>query len=213
MSDTVLQPQYVDLAHQSETAELGIWSFIATEVMFLGGLFAAYSFYRYLHPAGVAEAAQHTKLVIGSANTVVLLTSSFLMSWASLAARAGESRPCGRLMWGAAGLGGVFVILKGTEYTEEIGEHLWPGPSFALQTSEPRVGEVFYFLYWLTTGIHALHLLVGIVVVAFVAWRANRGEFSPAYHAPVRVVSLYWHFVDIVWIFLFAVIYLPGRSL
>ncbi len=213
MSDTVLQPQYVDLAHQSETAELGIWGFIATEVLFLGGLFAAYSFYRYLHPAGVAEAAQHTKLVIGSANTVVLLTSSFLMSWASLAAHAGESRPCGRLMWGAAGLGVVFVILKGVEYTEEIGEHLWPGPSFALQTSEPRVGEVFYFLYWLTTGIHALHLLVGIVMVAFVAWRANRGEFSLAYHAPVRVVSLYWHFVDIVWIFLFAVIYLPGRSL
>lgn len=163
--------------------------------------------------AGVAEAAQHTKLVIGSANTVVLLTSSFLMSWAALAAHAGESRPCGRLMWGAAGLGVVFVILKGVEYTEEIGEHLWPGPSFALQTSEPRVGEVFYFLYWLTTGIHALHLLVGIVMVAFVAWRANRGEFSLAYHAPVRVVSLYWHFVDIVWIFLFAVVYLPGRSL
>lgn len=213
MSDSVLQPQYVDLAHQSETAELGIWGFIATEVLFLGGLFAAYSFYRYLHPHGVAEAARHTKLVIGSANTVVLLTSSFLMSWASFAARAGQSRPCGRLMWGAAGLGVVFVILKGVEYTQEIGEHLWPGPSFVLQTNEPRVGEVFYCLYWLTTGIHALHLLVGIVVVAFVAWRANRGEFSLTYHAPVRVVSLYWHFVDIVWLFLFAVIYLPGRSL
>ncbi|MFL5267848.1 MAG: cytochrome c oxidase subunit 3 family protein [Stellaceae bacterium] len=213
MSDSVLQPQYVDLAHQSETAELGIWGFIATEVLFLGGLFAAYSFYRYLHPAGVAEAASHTKIVIGSTNTVVLLTSSFFMSWASVAARAGESRPCARLMWAAAGLGVVFVILKGVEYAQEIGERLWPGASFALQTSEPRVGEVFYFLYWITTGIHALHLLVGIVVVAFVAWRANRGEFSPAYHAPIRVVSLYWHFVDIVWIFLFVIIYLPGRSL
>jgi cytochrome c oxidase subunit III len=213
MSDGVLQPQYVDLAHQSETAELGIWGFIATEVLFLGGLFAAYSFYRYLHPAGVAAAARHTKIVIGSINTVVLLTSSFFMSWASLTARAGESRFCGRLMWLTAGLGVTFVVLKGIEYAQEIGEHLWPGPSFALQMSEPRVGEVFYSLYWLTTGIHALHLLVGIVIVGFVARRVNRGEFSLTYHAPIRVVSLYWHFVDIVWIFLFALIYLPGRSL
>lgn len=213
MSYSVLQPQYVDLAHQSETAELGIWGFIATEVLFLGGLFAAYSFYRYLHPAGVAEAARHTKLVIGSVNTAVLLTSSFFMSWASLAARAGAIRPSGQLMWLVAELGVIFIILKGVEYAQEIGEHLWPGPSFALDISQTRVGEVFYFLYWLMTGIHALHLLVGIAAVAYVACRANRSEFSLAYHAPIRVVSLYWHFVDIVWIFLFGLIYLPGRSL
>jgi cytochrome c oxidase subunit III len=123
MSDGVLQPQYADLAHQSETAELGIWGFIATEVLFLGGLFAAYSFYCYLHPAGVAAAARHTKIVIGSINTAVLLTSSFFMSWASLSARAGESRFCGRLMWLTAALGVTFVVLKGVEYAQEIGEH------------------------------------------------------------------------------------------
>ncbi|HEX3953674.1 MAG TPA: cytochrome c oxidase subunit 3 [Stellaceae bacterium] len=212
MSESALEMQYVDLAHQSETAELGMWGFIATEVLFLGGLFAAYFIYRYLHAAGVAAAASHTKIVIGSINTAILLTSSVVMSWASLAARDGESRFSGRLMWIAAALGAAFLALKGVEYAQELGEHLWPGPHFALDTPEPRVGEVFYFMYWLMTGIHALHLLVGIGVIAFTARRAGRGEFSPEYHSPVRVVSLYWHFVDIVWIFLFVLIYLPGRS-
>ena len=212
MTDRPLGRQYVDLAHQSETAELGIWAFIATEVLFLGGLFAAYSFYRYLHPEGIAEAARHTKIMIGGVNTLVLLTSSFVMSWAGLAARNGDNRMTARLLWLTAGLGVVFVALKGVEYGEEIGEHLWPGASFALATTEPRIGEVFYFLYWLMTGIHAIHLMAGIGAIAIIARRAGRGEFSRAYHAPVRIVSLYWHFVDIVWIFLFVLIYLPGRS-
>jgi cytochrome c oxidase subunit 3 len=207
-----LGSQYVDLAHQGETAELGIWAFIASEILFLGGLFAAYSVYRYLHPLGIAEAARHTKLVIGGINTLVLLTSSFVMSWAGLAARNGASRPAARLLWLTAGLGLVFIALKGVEYGQEIGEHLWPGASFALATSEPRIGAVFYFLYWLMTGIHALHLLAGIGAVAVIARRAGRGEFTRAYHAPVRIVSLYWHFVDIVWIFLYPLIYLMGRS-
>ncbi|HEX4112921.1 MAG TPA: cytochrome c oxidase subunit 3 [Stellaceae bacterium] len=211
MSVRPLGDQYVDLAHQSETAELGIWAFIASEVLFLGGLFAAYTFYRYLHPAGIEDAAAHTKIVIGSVNTAVLLTSSFVMSWAAIAARAGDSRSIARLLWLVAALGLVFIGLKGLEYAEELGEHLWPGPSFALKTAEPHVGEVFYFLYWLMTGIHAVHLAVGIGAVAVIAVRAGRGDFTRAYHAPVRVVSLYWHFVDIVWIFLFVLIYLPGR--
>jgi cytochrome c oxidase subunit III len=213
MSESVLEKQFVDLAHQSETAELGIWGFIATEVLFLGGLFAAYSVYRYLHPDGVAEAASHTKIVIGSINTAVLLTSSFVMSCASLAASNGASRVAGRLMWIAAGLGLAFLGLKSVEYAEEIGEHLWPGSGFSLDIAEPKVGEVFYFLYWVMTGVHALHLLVGVGVLAVIGWRANGGAYSRAYHSPVRVVSLYWHFVDVVWIFLFALIYLPGRSM
>jgi cytochrome c oxidase subunit 3 len=213
MSTAPLQTQYVDLAHQSETAELGMWGFIATEVLFLGGLFTAYCFYRFLHPMGVEEAARHTKLVIGGINTLVLLTSSFIMSWASLAARDGASRLSGRLMLVVAGLGLLFLGLKALEYSQEIAEHLWPGASFALATTDPGAGQVFYFLYWLMTGVHAAHLLVGVLIVAAIARRAARGEFSRAYHAPVRVVSLYWHFVDIVWIFLFVLIYLPGRSL
>ena len=212
MSEHVLEKQFVDLAHQSETAELGIWGFIATEVLFLGGLFAAYSFFRYLHPQGVAAAAAHTNLPIGAANTAVLLTSSFFMSWASLAARDGASRLAGRAMFAAAGLGIVFLALKAIEYAEDIHEHLWPGPSFSLPTADPKAGEVFFFTYWLLTGIHALHLVVGVGAILVIAERARRGAFTHAYHSPVRVVSLYWHFVDIVWIFVFALIYLPGRG-
>ena len=212
MSEQALEKQFVDLAHQSETAELGIWGFIATEVLFLGGIFAAYSFFRYLHPAAVVDAARHTKIVIGGVNAAVLLTSSFFMSWASLAARDGETRLVGWLMLITAGLGAVFIALKGLEYGQEITEHLWPGRHFSLDTADPRAGEVFYFIYWLLTGIHALHLMAGIAAVCVVARRALRNEFSAAYHSPVRVVSLYWHFVDIVWIFVFVLIYLPGRS-
>ena len=208
-----LAMQYPDLARQNETAELGMWGFLATEILFLGGLFAAYSFYRLLHEAGVEEAARHTKLIIGSINTGVLLTSSFVMSWASLAVERGESRFAGRLLWIAAALGITFLGLKGVEYAQEIGEHLWPGLGFAIDTSQPRVGEVFYFLYWLMTGIHALHLMVGVSAVSVIARRAMRGAYSRAYPAPVRVVSLYWHFVDIVWIFLFVLVYLPGRGI
>ena len=207
-----LQAQFADLAHQGETAELGMWAFIATEVLFLGGLFAAYCFYSMLHPLGVVEAARHTKIVIGSVNTLVLLTSSFVMSWAALAGKGGDSRFSGRLMTVVAALGMIFLALKGVEYAQELDEGLWPGAGFALQTAEPGVGEVFYFLYWLMTGIHALHLLVGIGAIAVVARRAIRGDYSRTYQTPVRVVSLYWHFVDIVWIFLFVLIYLPGRG-
>lgn len=212
VSEQVLEKQFVDLAHQSETAELGIWGFIATEVLFLGGLFAAYTFFRYLHPIGVVAAASHTNLPIGAANTVLLLTSSFFMSWASLAARDGKSRLAGGLMMITAGLGALFIALKAIEYIEDFHEHLWPGPGFALPTADPGAGEVFYCLYWLLTGVHALHLLVGIGAILVIAARARRGAFTAAYHSPVRVVSIYWHFVDVVWIFLFVLIYLPGRS-
>ena len=212
MSEQVLEKQFVDLAHQSETAELGIWGFIATEVLFLGGLFAAYSFFRYLHPEGVAAAAAHTNLPIGATNTAVLLTSSFLMSWASLAARDGQSRLAGWLLFLTAGLGIIFLGLKAIEYAEDFREHLWPGPGFSLPIADPKAGQVFYCIYWLLTGIHALHLAVGIGVISVIANRARRGAFTRTYHSPVRVVSLYWHFVDIVWIFLFALIYLPGRG-
>lgn len=172
----------------------------------------AYSFFRYLHPVGVAEAASHTNLTIGAANTAVLLTSSFFMSWASLEVREGESRAVGWLMFITAGLGIAFIVLKAAEYTEDLHEHLWPGESFVLPISDPKVGEVFFFLYWLLTGIHALHLLAGVIAILVIACRARHEAFSRAYHSPVRVVSLYWHFVDIVWIFLFALIYLPGRG-
>jgi len=213
MSAGPLQMQYADLAQQRDTAELGIWAFLATEVLFLGGLFAAYSFYRYLHPYGVAEAARHTYIAIGATNSVILLASSFVMSWAALAVQGGAMRLGGRLMMLVAGLGVLFVVLKGVEYAGELSEHLWPGPSFAIATDEPRVGEVFYAMYWLLTGVHALHLMIGVIAVVVIGRRVLRGAFSRDYHVPVRVVSLYWHFVDVVWIFLFVIIYLPGRHL
>ena len=124
--------QFVDLRQQHDVAQLGMWVFLATEVMFFGGLILAYCVYRIGHPDGFAEAARHTKIVIGTANTAVLLTSSFLVAWAVAAARAGTGRFGGALLWIAAALGVLFLALKGVEYRMEYDEHLVPGLNFAV---------------------------------------------------------------------------------
>ena len=204
-------PQYATLAQQSEVAELGLWVFLATETLFFGALLLGYAVLRKSYPAGFAEAGRETKLVIGTINTAVLLTSSATMAWAVHAAEAGRRRLLVRLLVATAGFGVVFMVLKGLEYSQEYAEHLVPGVNFdRLHHAAPV--ELFYFLYFALTGVHALHLSIGIVLVVVMAGRAARGAFSPEYYTPVEVTGLYWHFVDFVWLFLYPLIYLPGRS-
>ena|SRR5579872_681826 len=210
MARSLPQRHYASPRYQAETAELGMWGFIATELLFLGALFAAYGFYRQLHEAGMAAAARHTNLLIGSANTAILLTSSFIVSWATASVRQNQPRFAARLLWVAASLGGIFLILKAIEYAQEVAAHRWPGPQFAHDTAQPLISEVFYSLYWLMTGVHAAHLLAGVIAFAVIAGRMSRQGAS--FITPVRVAGLYWHFVDLVWIFLFAMLYLPGRG-
>jgi cytochrome c oxidase subunit 3 len=167
---------------------------------------------RYAYPEGFAEAARETKIVIGSVNTAVLLTSSATMAWAVHAAKAGHRRLLTILLIATAALGLVFVGLKGVEYAQEYAEHLVPGLNFSSDSPHAQAVELFYFLYFALTGIHALHLSIGIGIVGIMAWRAWRGAFGPAYYTPVEITGLYWHFVDLVWIFLYPLIYLNGRS-
>ncbi len=201
--------QFATLEQQHETALLGIWTFLATEILFFGGLIIAYTVYRHAYPDGFAEAARHTRIVIGTANTAILLTSSFLVAWAVVAAKLGAGRVSAALLSGAALLGIVFLALKGVEYRGEVNEHLFPNDSFTLGQQGARLFFTFYFI---ATGLHAVHVAVGIVVLAVIAVRAHEGAYSAAYHGPITVAALYWHFVDLVWIFLFALIYLPGRA-
>lgn len=204
--------QYVTLPQQHEAAQLGMWAFLATEVLFFGGLILAYSVYRYNFPADFAEAGRHTKIVIGTLNTAVLLTSSFLVAWAVAGARMGAGRLAALLLASAALLGIVFLGLKGFEYREEYRERLVPAVNFAFDDTHFRGAALFFTFYFVATGLHALHVLIGVVVLAVIAWKASGGRYSVRYHTPLTVAGLYWHFVDMVWVVLFALIYLLGRS-
>ncbi len=212
MSEAQPAFQFVDMRQQHDVAQLGMWVFLATEVLFFGGLILAYCAYRSSYPEGFAEAARHTKIAIGTVNTAILLTSSFLAAWAVTTARLNESRFAALLLW-AAGLFGVFFLgLKVIEYGMEYREHLLPG--FGFEFSGPQAHPVHLVLsfYIVATALHAVHVAVGILVLAVIGLRAHQRAYSEGYHSPITVAGLYWHFVDLVWIFLFALIYLPGRS-
>jgi cytochrome c oxidase subunit 3 len=212
MPDTQPAVPYADLRQQHDAAELGMWVFLATEVLFFGGLILVYCVYRIGDPQGFAAAARHTKIVIGTVNTAVLLTSSFLVAWAVAAAKLNAGRFAALLLWGAAVLGVAFLGLKGIEYRLEYNEHLLPGLDFSNADVQSHTGYLFFSFYLVATGLHALHVAIGVVLLVVIGWRASTGTYSERYHAPVTVAGLYWHFVDLVWIVLFALIYLPGRA-
>jgi cytochrome c oxidase subunit 3 len=205
--------QFADLAQQRDVATLGLWLFLATEVLFFGGVLMGYLAYRVIYPEGFLEAARHTKVVLGTANTAILLTSSLTMALAVHAAQAARGRVASQLLIATAALGLAFIGVKAVEYVKEYQEHLVPGLDFAFAAPYARAAELFFLIYFITTGLHAIHLTVGIGLVLIMAFRMARETDGRFYTAPVEVVGLYWHFVDIVWVFLFPLVYLPGRNL
>jgi cytochrome c oxidase subunit 3 len=206
------EPQYATMEQQAEVAAFGMWVFLATEVLFFGGMLFSYAVYRGMFPEGFAEAGRHTKIVIGTVNTVILLTSSFVVAWAVHLAERGRGRGVAVLLGVAALFGIAFLGLKGLEYYQEWDEGLVPGLRFEEQGPHAQAIELFYFLYFMMTGVHGLHVTIGIGLLGTMAVRAWRGAFSSAYYTPVEVSGLYWRFVDIVWIFLYPLIYLAGRD-
>lgn len=206
-----LREQFDTAEQQREASRLGIWAFLATEIMFFGGLFVAYIVYRHAFPHDFAAASRHTNVLYGTINTAILLTSSLSMALAVRAAERGESKAVVRNVAMTILLAAAFLGVKALEYTEDFREHLVPGPSFLLP-GNPRQ-ELFFYFYWAMTGLHALHVLIGIGALSTIAVMAARGRFSAQYNTPVEVTGLYWHFVDIVWIYLYPLLYLIGRHL
>jgi cytochrome c oxidase subunit 3 len=204
-----LAEQFEDLPQQREAATLGMWTFLATEVLFFGGLFLAYVVYRHTYPEAFAAASKHTIVLYGAINTAVLLTSSFTMALAVRAAQISDARALMRNLLLTIFLGTCFLGIKAVEYHTDIREHLWPGPHFTNEL--PAQGQIFWFLYWAMTGLHALHVTIGLGLLSVIAWLSARGKFSAQYHNPVEISGLYWHFVDIVWIYLFPLLYLIHR--
>lgn len=201
--------QYAGIAHQTGTAQAGLWLFLATELLFFGGLFLLYAVNFARYPAGTLAASRETTLWIGAVNSVVLLGSSAAYTYGLGLARRGDNRGLFRMVMLTGLLGAVFLLLKGYEWYDDIQRHLFPGPDFAL----PAMGGagLFWCFYFVGTGLHGIHMIVGLVLLAWIATTARRGRYSAAYHTPVEGVGLYWSFVDMVWIMLFPCLYLVGR--
>lgn len=196
---------------QREAASLGVWVFLATEVLFFGGLFAAYTVYRWLYPSVFAAGSHHLDVKLGAVNTAVLLTSSLTMALAVRSAQTGRGKLSALLLFATIVLGLVFLGIKYQEYHHKWVEHLVPGPTFHLAGVDRPMAQIFFCLYFGMTGLHALHMIIGIALLLGLLAPAYLGWFGPRNYNFVEGMGLYWHFVDIVWIFLFPLLYLVGR--
>jgi cytochrome c oxidase subunit III len=222
-----------------------MWVFLATEVMFFGGLIASYLVYRFTSPDVWGAASRQLNVALATLNTVVLLTSSLTMALAVHAGETGEKAKQVRFLLATMVLGTLFLVFKGVEYHEEWEKHLVPGPGFNAQqlkiasagnletppnaeelaeaavTSRfaaplvlptksfaERRAQLFFVFYFFMTGLHAIHMVIGLVMLVIIAWMARNGRFTPHYHNPLEVAGLYWHFIDIVWVFLYPLLYL-----
>jgi cytochrome c oxidase subunit 3 len=205
-----VEHQFDDAAQQADASSLGMWTFLATEVLFFGALFVAYSVNRYLHPNDFKIASSHLHLWHGTANTAILLCSSQSMALAVAAAQAGRQTMLRAMLGITMLLGLCFLGVKAWEYSLEFEEHLYPAGQFEFPEA-PESGpgvRLFMTFYFLMTGLHALHMIGGEIVLGIVLMRALKHAYSSAYHNTVEVAGLYWHFVDVVWVFLFPTLYL-----
>jgi cytochrome c oxidase subunit 3 len=207
----------VALRHHFETAEqqkdastIGMWMFLVTEIMFFGGLFMTYIAYRGAYPDAFAAASQKLNTTEGFINTLVLICSSLTMAMAVRCAAQGKKKAVVWLLFATMLFGLAFLGIKADEYTYKFQHHEVPGANFAPEDLNANVdhASLYFALYFGMTGLHAFHMIVGIGILCFILRGAMKGIYTPAWHTPVELFGLYWHFVDIVWIFLFPLLYL-----
>ena len=231
---SALQHHFENMEQQREAGTLGMWIFLVTEIMFFGGMFLAYTLYRWQFPEAFAAASNHLDIWLGGINTVVLIVSSFTMAMAVFSTQVGKQRNSVIFLLLTLVLGVTFLGIKAVEYRQKYDDRLIPGQLVPGRPFGPEVAqhgeeaphklhlppgetvkhvEMFYWIYFAMTGMHALHMIIGVGILTILTIMAWRGRFSPEYYAPVEISGLYWHFVDIVWIFLFPLLYLLGRHL
>ena len=216
-----LYGQFQTLDQQREAASLGMWVFLITEIMFFGGLFLAYTINRAIYAVAFAEASRELNVHMGGANTAVLILSSFTMAMGVWCSQTGRKKLLVVFLIATLALGGVFLGVKYFEYAEKFHHHLVPGYDFHFPDVKPEIAaqdpyinahaQLFFSLYFGMTGLHALHMIVGAGLLVWLIAQAAKGRFTPTYNTPVEIVGLYWHFVDIIWIFLFPLLYLIDR--
>jgi cytochrome c oxidase subunit III len=220
-----LAHQFDTLEQQKESSTLGMWLFLVTEILFFGGLFLTYVVYRLRYPAAFLLGSNSLNVVLGGVNTAVLIGSSLTMALAIWSAQVNWRKGIVIFLLATIGLGSTFLVIKGFEYHDKFVEHHVPGPSFHFVEENPsphiqqiarqdrdleRHASIFFSLYFIMTGLHATHMIVGIgilIVLVILSWK---GKYDADYYNPLEMTGLYWHFVDIVWIFLFPLLYLLG---
>ena len=208
-----LQHHFDDSAQQLESSTLGMWVFLVTEVMFFGGMFGAYTVYRNMYPEAFASTSHFMNVTIGAINTGVLIFSSFTMVLAVRSAQLGQKKALIAFLVLTLILGCVFLSLKYVEYHEKWVDHHIPGPGFQYADSRyAHQAQILFYLYFAMTGMHAIHMIVGAGLLITLIVMAARNRFSSRWYTPVEMIGLYWHFVDIVWIFLFPLLYLIGHT-
>lgn len=206
-----LQHHFETMEQQKEASTLGMWLFLLTEVLFFGGLFFAYLLYRMWYFDAFAEASRDLDLQLGAFNTAVLIGSSLTMAFAVRSAQTGSKTGTVRWLILTMILGAIFLGVKVVEYSHKFEVGHVPGPNFHSASPWAAQEQIFYSLYFTMTGLHAVHMIVGIVILAIITRMAAQGKFSESYHTPVEMTGLYWHFVDLVWIYLFPLLYLVER--
>lgn len=207
-----LKHHFATMTQQMEASVMGMWVFLITEIMFFGGMFAGYMIYRYLYYSAWLAGSEHMDFWWGTINTLVLLCSSLTMAMAVRAAQLGQQKAIVVFLLITVLFGLAFLGIKGIEYYGHWHHHEFPGLNWAWDGPNPERVALFFSFYWAMTGFHALHMVIGVGLVSVIAYQAGKGRYSPEYYNPVEVTGLYWHFVDIVWIYLYPLLYLIGHA-
>ncbi len=199
---------FVDADQQFEASKMGVWIFLVTEILFFGGLFAAYIVYRAWYPELFIAASDELDVFWGAVNTVVLISSSLTVAMAIRSVQLNQIKGLIINLWITISLAGVFMVIKYFEYAEKIGKGVLPGAHYTYDGVDHEKANIFFSIYYMMTGLHGIHVLVGISLMLWLVWKAKKGHFSSKYYNPVEGTGLYWHLVDIIWIFLFPLLYL-----
>ncbi len=202
-----LAHHFVSTGQQASAAKMGMWLFLGQEILFFSGLFLAYAAYRYFYPETFLHAHEYLNVPMGAFNTFVLITSSLTMALAVRAAQLSQKRALVVNLILTIAFAFVFLVVKYFEYSHKFHAGLLPGKYFSAGGID-GVPHIFFGIYFVMTGLHGLHVIAGIIVLAWILRRSVKGEFSHRYYTPVENVGLYWHLVDLIWIFLFPLLYL-----
>ncbi len=203
-----LAAHFGDLEKQGHAVRMGMWLFLGTEVLLFGGLFVGYSMYRYLFHQSFAEASRHLDTLMGAFDTVILLTSSLFAVLSLHYLRAGKMKLVVVMLLLTMAMGVAFLVAHGYEYWTEYHEGALPGRYYHFEKVTLPGANIFFSLYFLMTGLHSLHVIAGVSILGYMVQRALRGQLSPAYDVPLEVATLYWHLIDVIWIFLYPLLYL-----
>jgi cytochrome c oxidase subunit 3 len=208
-----LRHQFDNIEQQKDASTFGMWVFLVTEILFFGGMFCCYTVYRSMYPSAFGHASNHLGLILGAVSTAVLICSSFTMACAVNSAATGAKDALVAFLWVTILFAAAFLVIEMSEWRMLYKEGLMPGFNFTYRDIDPAHVQLFFCMYFAMTGLHASHVTIGIGLLMVMAFRASRGTFTPQYYTPIEISGLYWHFVDLVWIFLFPLYYLIARHL